>query len=188
MEKEQLVFPGDFLTVEEEYSSGKNTFEDSGGKIYSAKTGITQYNQKERSVSILEKNRKILTVDVGTIVYGRVMFVKESVVVIAILKTEKEGVERIPFLSSAQLLVSNVSHDYVDSLKDEFKIGDLIKAKVIKITKYSIELSTKFSELGVIKAFCSKCRKPLGLYGQELKCNSCGSVETRKVSSDYSVK
>jgi len=86
------------------------------------------------------------------------------------------------------LPIRNVSTRYVERLKDEFKIGDLIKAKVVKASSLGIDLATDDFSFGVVKAFCSKCRHPLQLFGQSLRCLNCGSSERRKVSSDYFVK
>ncbi|MEW6294847.1 MAG: exosome complex RNA-binding protein Csl4 [Candidatus Diapherotrites archaeon] len=184
--KNELVLPGQFLTVEEEYEPGKNTFEDEKGKIYSTKVGEAEFNEKERKVNIKERARSINLITPGSIVIGNVILVKDNSVVLSILKAEKNGQERIPQFSSGQVMISNVSRNYVKELRSEFKIGDIVKAKVINVTNYSIDLTTAEEGLGVIKAFCSKCRNELGLFGRQLKCLNCGSIENRKLSFDYS--
>ncbi len=187
-EKQKVVVPGMFITVEEEFEAGKNTFEDKDGKIFSAKIGVIEFDEKNRNVSVKEQQKKCVPLDFGTIITGRVVLVKDSIAVISIEKAEKNGEKRIPLHSNAQLLISNVSHGFVKSLQNEFKIGDIVKAKVVGVTKYSIDLSTSFPELGVIKAFCSKCRHPLWLFGRQLKCTKCSAIEKRKISTDYLLK
>jgi exosome complex component CSL4 len=187
-QKQKIVLPGEFITVEEEFEAGRNAYEDKDGKVFSAKIGVTEFDEKNRNVSVKEAKRKCIPIDFGTIVIGRVILVKDSVVIISIGEAEKNGEKRIPVHSNAQLLVSNVSRDYVKSLRNEFRIGDIVKAKVVKVTKHSIDLTTSFPEFGVIKAFCTKCRNALQLFGRQLKCTKCGAVEKRKISTEYLLK
>ncbi len=182
---EKTVVPGDFLTVEEEYSPGKNTFEDDEGNVYSTKVGTKEFDEKEREVSIKEKNPANDLIEFGSIVTGKVTLVKDSVVVLNVLKVEKDGKELISTFSVMQLMISKVSREHIRELRDAFKIGDFVKAKVIKISKFGVDLTTAYPEFGVIKAFCSKCRSPLSLFDRTLKCSKCGSIERRKLSSEF---
>lgn len=183
-EKTKLVLPGDFLTTEEEFFAGKNTFENGSGKIYSTSIGLAEFKEKERKVEVKQK-KSLNLLDAGSVITGQVILVKDSRLVISILKAEKNGEKKIPLNSSAVLLISNVSQGFVKNLRDEFRVGDIIKAKVISVSPQSIEVTTSYSDLGVIKAYCVKCRNALELSGRELKCRNCGSVEGRKISSDY---
>jgi len=88
----------------------------------------------------------------------------------------------------AMLPIRNVSRQYVESLRDNFRIGDLIKAKIARAGPLGIDLTTAEPGLGVIKAFCTRCRHPLHLFGRTLKCLGCGHTERRKVSKDYLLK
>lgn len=185
MEKKiKLVFPGDFLTIEEEYLPGKNTFEEKNGRVYSARIGEMEFNEKDREV-IVKPKKEMKLLDVGTIITGSVLLLKDSMALIKILKAEKDNEERIPLNSTAILFISNIASGFVKSIRDEFRIGDIVKAKVVSVTPYSVEVTTTFPELGVIKAFCIKCRNQLELYGRDLKCRKCGSVEKRKISTSY---
>jgi len=186
--EKKLVVPGDFLTVEEEFASGKNTFDDEDGNIFSAQTGTLEFNELEREVRVEEKTRKIQVLDRGSIIFGSIARVKDSFAFVNILSAEKDGVERIPLMNSAALRVSDVARGFVKDLKEEFKIGDIIKAKVSNISKHSIDLTTVFPELGVVIAYCVNCRKPLHLAGTQLKCIFCGGNERRKISNDYLIK
>ena len=186
MLKKNLVLPGDFLTTEEEFLPGKNTFSDDG-TIYSDSSGEAVFNQKEKKVSV-EKKREVLSLDIGSIVYARVMLVKKSAVLVDIIHAEKDNMERVISNSNASIPVRNVSRDYVKSLNDYFKIGDIVKAKVSFTSEYAIDLRTNEPDLGVVNAFCSKCRHSLHSFGSKLKCTSCGNTEQRKLSKDYVFK
>ncbi len=181
----EFVVPGEFLTVEEEYSPGKNTFEDEEGNIYSTKVGEKDFDNKEREVSIKEKNAVNDLIEVGSIVIGKVVLMKDSFMLLEILNIEKNGKKQISVFNSARLRISNVCRSHVNELRDEFRRGDLVKAKVVEKNKFGIEVSTVEREFGVIKAFCSKCRQSLSLFGETLKCSKCGSIEKRKLSAEF---
>jgi len=181
---EEIVVPGDFLSVEEEFGAGKNTFEDSEGNIFASVVGTKDFNNINREVSI-KSNNTINQIELGSIVIGKIVRIKDPVVTIEISRIEKDGKEQICSFGIVQLMIANVSMDHIRFLRDEFRVGDIIKAKVIKINKFGIDVTTKYPEFGVIKAFCFQCRNALELYGKTLKCSKCGSVEQRKLSSEF---
>jgi len=181
-----LALPGDFLSTEEEFVAGKNAF-DSEGNIYSCSTGFIETDSKLKGISV-KPAKEIQAVRPGAIVLGRVDFVKENAVNVEICNVA--GGERLVISQSAACLpVRNVSREYVEKLRDCFRTGDLVKARVAKILPgNNIDLETNSPEFGVVKAFCSKCRQPLHLFGPSLKCLRCGSTERRKISRDYFLK
>ncbi|MDO8538337.1 MAG: exosome complex RNA-binding protein Csl4 [archaeon] len=185
--KQKLVLPGEFLTVEEEFLPGMNTFEENGN-IFSSKIGEVLFDENNRKVSVKEKHVLAKMLDRGSIVFARISLVKESTVVVSIISAENNGEPRIFAFSNASIYVSNASSQYVRDLSELFKIGDIIKAKVKEVTKYSIDLATNEPDLGVVKAFCTKCREPMQLFGSTLKCLNCASNENRKLSQDYYLK
>ena len=85
---------------------------------------------------------------------------------------------------NATLFVSQISDSYVKSISDFYKIGDIIKAKVMQATP-SLQISTNEKDLGVIKSFCRKCKNPLRVVGSRLYCLKCKTFENRAISSDY---
>lgn len=181
---EEIVVPGDFLSVEEEFGAGKNTFEDNEGNIFASVVGEKNFNNQNREVSI-KTHKTISQVELGSIVTGKIVRIKDPVVTIEVSKIEKDGKEQVSSFGVVQLMIANVSMDRIRFLRDEFRAGDIIKAKVIRINKFGIDVATKYPEFGVIKAFCSQCRHSLELYERTLKCPKCGSVEKRKLSSDF---
>ena len=185
--KKKVASPGEFLSTEEEFIPGKNTFEENG-EIFSGSTGLVVEDLKSKEISVKPASEPV-KIRPGSVVFGRVDVVKDSSVLIEMQNVY--GSNKKVFTSSfAVLPVRNVSRDYVERLRDFFKVGDLVKAKVAKILPgNNIDLETSSSpDFGVIKAFCSRCRKPLYLFGSSLKCTSCGNTEGRKISNDYLLK
>ncbi len=185
--KKKVALPGEFLSTEEEFIPGKNTFEENG-EIFSGSTGLVKEDLQTKEISVKPVPEQV-KISPGSIIFGRVEVVKDSSVLIE-MQNVFGADKKVMCSSFAVLPVRNVSRDYVERLRDFFKIGDLVKARVSKILPgNNIDLETSSSsDFGVIKAFCSRCRKPLHLFGSSLKCISCGNTEGRKISNDYLLK
>jgi exosome complex component CSL4 len=180
---EKKVLPGEFLSTEEEFIAGKNAVESDGG-IYSTVSGSVEADQKTKEISVKAK-KPMRALKTGDLVYGRVELVKENSVIITLCELAGKPEQRVIGFGRAMLPIRNVSRDYVEKLSDFFKVGDLVKVRVSKIFKDAIDVESQHPDLGVIKAFCSKCRQPLHKFGPDLRCMKCGSSEQRKLSSEY---
>ena len=174
--------PGSVLGTEEEYVAGSNTYVEEG-RIYSAAVGKENDAGREKAVSpFVKKPRGIMK---GMIVYGIVREIFEPIALIELSAATIEG-ERQAFGSDyAVLHVSKIMKGYVESVKAELKIGDIVKARVEDIRDEEIYLTTADKDLGVIKAFCANCRQPMKLEGEDLVCEGCGRKDRRKVGYPY---
>ncbi|MDF1557437.1 MAG: exosome complex RNA-binding protein Csl4 [ANME-2 cluster archaeon] len=183
-----LVLPGDMIGTNEEFISGKNTFKH-GGNIYSTATGMTNINQKSRAISVIPKTNVPPELEMGDVVIGQVNDLRSSLALVEIAAIEGKGEREIVNLQQAAVHISNVKDGYVKNITDELSPFDIIKAKVIDMR--SMRLSTAGKDLGVIKAYCSKCNVDLiktsgnGNKDHMLKCPVCGKMESRKVSTEY---
>lgn len=149
MPSPKFAFPGQRLTVEEEYAAGQHTFVDEEGNVVSSMSGEVLFDEDGREVQIVPKNPNH-GLDVGSIVLGRVQLVKDAVVILNIGYAEKDGQPRTIYDTSAVLGVARASREFVRSLKEHFSIGDFVRAKVSGITPYSIEVSTNEKGLGKV--------------------------------------
>src|SRR3989442_1225461 len=86
--------------------------------------------------------------------------------------------------SEGTIHISNVSEEYTEDIHDMYRLGDIIRAKVIQV-KPSVQLTTAERDLGVVKARCSVCRGPLEVRGRELYCPRDERTERRKLAADY---
>lgn len=188
MEKE-LVFPGSFIASEMEFSSGRNAYTSEDGNVYSERIGIVSLEGKSRTALVEPKNRVPRILEEGCIAVGRVSLVKESSVLVEIIEAhDRDNKPLVVHQSFALLPVRMVSPFFVKDLSDIFKVGDILRAKVVETTEYGITLTTKFPELGIIRAFCDQCREPMHLFEGKLKCLSCGATSQRKLASDYPLR
>lgn len=184
--QKKIVVPGEELAIAEEYAAGESTFEENE-RIYSAVLGKANYDSQKHEIAVnAEKNVKSFSA--GCRVIGHVAAVRKNRVLVKLLKAYLGPEERVLTQFFATLFISNVADRFVKDLSEEFKIGDFIAAEVDSIKPYGVYLRTDKPSLGVIKAYCSKCRAPLYLTNNKLMCKRCGSVEKRKLSAEYILK
>ena len=185
MKGSKLVYPGEFLGYEEEFLAGNNAFSDDEGRIYSDSVGFKNEDAEGHEVSVESMKKELRILEKGCIVLGVVSLVKMHGVVIELKSAELNGVKRVVHDRMASLAVFNISREYVKSTEDMFRVGDIVKARVIDVSNYGIELETKAPEFGVVKAFGIKSRMPLHLIAGNLRDPLTGATETRKISSEY---
>lgn len=187
----KLVYPGSFLGTEEEFLPGENCFEQSNG-IYSDSVGKEKFDFEEKVVNVKKFSPNVSMLSTGNMVHAVVVLVKEQACIMEIVEMYDPNNPQKKVVSgskSSVLPVFSVMNSYVKFMSDYFKIGDIVKARVDKISPTGIELETKSNPgLGVIMAYCVSCRQALKLVEGELKCSNCGSNERRKISADYALK
>ncbi|WP_297513837.1 exosome complex RNA-binding protein Csl4 [Thermococcus sp.] len=180
-----LVLPGDYLGVIEEFMPGEGVREENG-ELYATRAGKVRINPEKMEISIEPVTDTPPLPQVGDIVLARVIEVKPQAVIVQLLQIEgRENDREIATSKLAGIHISQVKEGFVEDITKEFKIGDVVRAKVIANEKSPIQLSTKGKDLGVVYALCSRCRTPLIRRGDKLICPRCGNVETRKLSPYY---
>ncbi len=181
--EEKLVVPGDKVGTSEEWLSGEGTFEDNGD-IYASQFGLLKFDEDSLEAKVKAVN-PIVKVEKGDVIYGSVFMRKGSMAVIMIEKVEnvsrevKEDVE-------GTLHISEVSDDYTEKMKDEFLVGDIVRAKVIQVEP-TIKLSTTGKTFGVVRGYCPECRKSMKFERKKNKlyCENCEIRSDRNISSVY---
>jgi exosome complex component CSL4 len=185
MEKEkQLLLPGDLVGTGEEYLPEEGTFLDDNGNIYSSNTGELVIDKRTLGAKLNVTTRFPTMQKVGMKVIG---VIGEAQGQVAFVDIPIES-DCIPWEVPAVLHISRIKPGFVDSVKDEFRIGDVVRVLIGEVSKHSVLVSTKDFDCGVIRAYCSKCRKLLLRDPQSkewLVCPECGSREKRKMASDY---
>ena len=181
----KFVVPGDFIGTEEEYLSGEGTFSEAES-IRSTLTG--EASESDRKLVVSQKKR-LVALGIGSVILGRVENIVEPIALVSMLgdggmnagTTDRFGGNP----DYAVLHASMIRRGYVKNVRDEYRIGDIIRAKIVDIRNGEMRLSTDADELGAIKAFCAKCRHPLKLESGLLKCESCENKDNRKIAKDY---
>lgn len=178
------ILPGDYVAAIEEYAPGFGVY---AGKdsLYSSNVGDLQLDAKTHSAKVNVNTRIPKLQSVGTVTIGLVADVMENVAVVDLIPFRSKNFDFVPNGVTAVLHVSSVKREYVRSLRDEVRAGDIVRVQITEVSRHSVRLTTAEKNLGVIKAFCSICRSPMVKAGYQLKCPACDSVETRKMAMDY---
>ncbi len=179
--KGKVVIPGDVVAIAEEYSPGAGTYE-ADGKIVASEAGELILDSKAHTVTVQpinpvaepKKKDRVLAV---------ISDVRSSMAICEILRIE--GVNRaVTGDRDSTLHVSTISSQYVESVGQAVRVGDVIRAEVIQSTP-SVQLSTVNNHMGVVAAHCSHCRSMLILKDRSLYCEECERFEKRKIADDY---
>ncbi len=178
-----LVVPGEYVAEAEEYVPGYGVYEDDA--LYSKVVGDLVLDSREHVAKVLARTRIPKMQSAGIITVGRVSKVQDQMIMLDLSVFNSKKFSLVPPEVPGILLISSVSDKYVEDLREMFKVGDIVRVKVVKVTPYSVIVRTDERNLGVIKAYCSKCRRPLLRRGRTLICPECGNRETRKMAIDY---
>ncbi|WMW22149.1 exosome complex RNA-binding protein Csl4 [Methanolobus mangrovi] len=181
-EESVFVMPGDFVGTTEEFVAGNGTYVNVAD-IHSLSTGYVKIDKKSRTISIVPQTSTPPEIAEGDIIVGNVVNMRDSVALVEIGAIKGKGEREFQTNGAAAIHVSNVKDSYVKNLGQEFALSDIVKAKVINTQ--NMRLSTDGETLGVMKAYCSRCRSDLVKDNNRLKCPECGRVERRKISSEY---
>ena len=177
-----VVMPGDVVAMAEELMPGDGTFQDDGA-IRSSVIGRFKVDRKKMLAIVEPLTEKPLVLKEGDTVICEVKQWMDNLVLTDIIHVAGKK-RQIAGEHDAALFIANISDEFVTHPSTKYRIGDIIRAKVIKVDPL-IQISTKGKELGVIKAFCTNCRKPLIKKGNTLECPVCGRKEERKIADDY---
>lgn len=179
-----FVVPGDFLAIAEEFVPGTGAYEEDG-EIYSSSTGVVLMDVREKKVSVHPKTGVPPSLSSGDIVVGRVEEIRGQVANVTVGFMRGREDRRLPSSGNGVVHISKIRDEYVEEVGQEFKPGDIVRARVISVGRGSIKLSTMDDNLGILVALCSECHNVLNQENSKLKCPYCGNVESRKISNDY---
>ncbi|MDQ1279975.1 MAG: exosome complex component [Thermoproteota archaeon] len=176
----KFVTPGEKLGVIEEFVPGSGTYVEDGS-IYSLVTGHLILDTAKREISIHSNVRPASLPKSGDTVVGQAINVQDRNLVLKISQINN----RVSSSLNGVMHVSDVSRNYIKTMFDAFKSGDLIRAKVISTANREFHLTTIDDNLGVVEAFCSQCGHSLIFQKNQLRCPRCKRIERRKIASDY---
>jgi len=179
---EKIAVPGEELGTEEEFIPGAGTKVDESGVIRAIIAGKISIDYN-RHINIIS-DTALKKLKVGDIVYGRIEEMFESVAFLTIERPLDLKLKRIE-RSSAIIPVSEIKDGFVKSIRDEIRVGDIVKGIVKEITPLRIIVSLRPAGMGVVKAYCSYDRSPLELRGRSLICKKCGQKEVRHIADSY---
>lgn len=185
VKENEIVLPGQYLGVVEEFLPDKNSTFVKEGEIFAAKTGKILIDNKKHQIQVeSQKEDERKTVKVGDTVIGEVVFLRKFSIGITFYSINS----KVHFNSSTfgNVHVSQISNKYIEKIQDAFQITDVLRARVTSQNLSEFDLTTAGNNLGVIHADCAICGTELEKIGfDKLRCPRCGHLEKRKLASDY---
>ena len=141
--------------------------------------------RKPCTLLVMQK-RKLASLGIGTTIIGSIENIVEPIALVRVKFGSLAGDERLGDNPDyAVLHASMIKRGYVKNVRDEYKVGDIIRAKIADIRNGELRLATDSDELGTVKAYCGKCRHPMKVESGVLKCESCEWKDNRKLAKDY---
>ncbi len=177
---ENVALPGDVISTAEEYVPGKNTAE-MDGRIISLVYGNVRRDDRNLMISVSPfKSRK--SIRSGQTVYGQVIKVdqRKATIKVGAAYDPESGV--IQFNGEGYV---NLPQQYDRYGSPPLRIGDIVRAKVVRTGDRGSELTISGKGLGVLKTLCPRCRLPMTRKNGSLYCDNCEKGETRRVADDY---
>ena len=176
-----FVVPGERLGVVEEFDPGRGTVE-VNGIVYSSQTGTALLDPNRHVVTVKPITGPVVVPEEGSSIIGVVEKVQEKMAIVNIVVVDGK---KMPLPFTGMLHISNSSPRFERVMGDVVKPNDIIRAKVIDTSQRIPKLTTVGRDLGVIKAYCSRCGNELVLSGRILRCSVCRNVERRRLAEDF---
>jgi len=182
--EERLVEPGTPLAYSEELLPGSGTYDD-GHQIRAALFGREHVDPETMQVTVRPAGKPVAQVEKGDVIVGEVTFTKPELASVRILEIRGKEGRSVLHQVEGTLHVSKVDKRYIKSIEDEFRPGDIIRAKVIGM-KGGPQLVTDAPDLGCIAAFSPEDpRRRLVPHGDHLIDPEAGKHFRRKLADDY---
>ena len=176
------VFPGDALAFAEEFLPDEGVYDD-GTYLRASRIGKFEVNTDEMRVRVSPVTSVPSTLHLGDYVYGKITMLKTSMCGVEVLHVE--GSQRnVAGDTNGTLHVSKIAKRYIQDPSREYRLGDIIRARVIDV-KPSVQLSTEDPRCGGILCLCLRDRFPLKRVGKGLECPVCGRRDTRNLAPVY---
>jgi exosome complex component CSL4 len=186
------IFPGEHLAYIEEFEAGKNTYV-ANGSVRSTAVGTKVYDFKTRTVKINQKNSPMLP-KIGDIVVGYIEMLFSSMLSVRILYiNDKKSSGGFSAIASTRIGGNSSSSGGWGRDKGDrrggkiiFRVGDIIRGRVVSLLNSTIHIIIDEKEFGVIYAICFNCGGgTVRVNNNTIKCIECGLYEERKLTHDY---
>jgi exosome complex component CSL4 len=177
------ILPGDQIASIEEFEAGKYAYV-SDGTIRSTSVGTKIYDFKKRIAKIEKINSPILP-RIGDIIVGYIEMLFGSMMSVRILYiNEKKSFSGFSAIASTR--ISTLGRERDRRSRIIFRVGDIIRGRVISLLNSSIHITIDEKEFGVIYTLCFNCGGgTVPVNNKTIKCIECGINEDRKLTIDY---
>lgn len=177
----RFVFPGEKLSVIEEFLEGSGSYQIEGF-VRSAELGEANFDLNKREVEVQKITKELVLPNEGLDVVGEVgSAMRRDAWVNVFIINGKE----ISKTYTGIIHISNIGNSRIRNINLALRNGDLVKAKIINTKNRIMQLSIEGAEYGVIYSYCSRCGALMEQQGGRLHCPKCDRVERRKFAKTY---
>ncbi len=148
------ILPGDQIASIEEFEAGKYAYV-SDGTIRSTAVGTKIYDFKKRIAKIEKINSPMLP-RIGDIIVGYIEMLFGSMMSVRILYIN-ENKSFSGFSAIASTRISTPGRERDRRGRTIFRVGDIIRGRVISLLNSSIHITIDEKEFGVIYTLCFNC-------------------------------
>lgn len=180
-----VIVPGEYVALIEEFEGGKNTYV-LDGNIRSATVGLPMYDLKRHIVKIKQKNSPMLA-KIGDTVVGYIEMLFGNMMSVRILYlNEKKSISGFSAIASTRVALSGSGWSRGErKSRVIFRVGDIIRGRVISLLNSTIHITIDEKEYGVVYTLCFNCGGDTVRINNSIKCIECGAQEERKLTNDY---
>jgi len=179
-----ITLPGENVAEIEEFESGKNTYI-SFGTVRSSALGKKEFDLRRRIVKVLQKNPPELP-KIGDVVVGYVEMLFGPMISVKLLYLNSRiSYAGFSAISSTRFSKHWSGGDRERRSKNVFRVGDMIRGRVISLLNSSIHITIEDKEYGVLYSICYNCGGNTVRVSNGIKCIECGVYEDKKLTSDY---
>jgi exosome complex component CSL4 len=180
-----VIVPGEYVALIEEFEGGKHTYV-LDGNIRSATVGLPMYDLKRHIVKIKQKNSPMLA-KIGDTVVGYIEMLFGSMMSVRILYlNEKKSISGFSAIASTRVALSGSGWSRGErKSRIIFRVGDIIRGRVISLLNSTIHITIDEKEYGVLYTLCFNCGGDSVRINNTIKCIECGAQEERKLTNDY---
>ena len=177
------TLPGDNIASIEEFDAGKNVYV-LDGILRSNGVGTRIYDLKKR-IARTEKVNAPLLPKIGDITIGFIEMLFGSMMSVRVLYINDKR-SLFGFSAIASVRVGSSGRERDRRGRSVFRIGDIIRGRVISLLNSSIHIAIDDKEFGVLYTLCFNCSgDTVRIHGNGIKCIECGASEDRKLTNDY---
>jgi len=180
--KIKTTIPGDRLAVIEEFKSSEGTYTDRD-IIRAFRLGVANFDNKRKEIKVKPSQKLKNVPNVGDNIIGQVDVFQGN---LANVKIYYINDKRSYSGFTGMLILRSGSSPRKRRKTIMCKLGDIIRAKVTSKENAIIHLSINSGDNGILYATCSSCGGGTERFDQKIKCTNCGSIEERKLASDFS--
>lgn len=177
-EDKEVSYPGEPVSVVEEFLPGDGTYAGDDGYVRSSFAGRVEKDLEERRIRVKPGRRRIPRV--GDSVLGVLTNVS------GIYGTLKiETVDETPIDRQIDSVLYPSRH--LKRGEKQYYVGDYVYGEIVSYANRTFHVSIKGDKYGVVRSLCDKCPSVLdkGRKKGELKCPQCGFTRRSKISNRY---